>query len=122
MVAILIWLLRLWASWAADGRISADHPDHGDFLRAADSAGAKAAEEEAQMLAALKNGDKVVTTGGVYGTIVGIEDEPIQLRIADQVKVKVLRSRGRRDCSRKVKKVNAPKLYGNSPLSCTGSA
>jgi preprotein translocase subunit YajC len=45
-----------------------------------------------QMLAALKNGDKVVTSGGVFGTIVGIEDEAIQLRIADQVKVKVLRS------------------------------
>jgi len=45
-----------------------------------------------QMLAALKNGDKVITSGGVYGTIVGLEDETIQLRIADQVKVKVLRS------------------------------
>jgi preprotein translocase subunit YajC len=46
----------------------------------------------AQMLAALKNGDKVVTSGGIYGTIVGLEDDAIQLRIADQVKVKVLRS------------------------------
>jgi preprotein translocase subunit YajC len=45
-----------------------------------------------QMLSALKNGDKVVTTGGVFGTIVGLEDDAIQLRIADQVKVKVLRS------------------------------
>ena len=45
-----------------------------------------------QMLAALKNGDKVITTGGVFGTIVGIEDDAIQLRIADQVKIKVLRS------------------------------
>jgi preprotein translocase subunit YajC len=45
-----------------------------------------------QMLAELKNGDKVITTGGVFGTIVGIEDDAIQLRIADQVKIKVLRS------------------------------
>jgi|SRR5579863_6078168 len=47
-----------------------------------------------QMLAALKNGDKVITSGGVYGTIVGLDEreETIQLRIADQVKVKVLRS------------------------------
>ena len=44
------------------------------------------------MLAALKNGDKVITTGGMYGTIVGLEDEAVQLRISDQVKVKVLRS------------------------------
>jgi preprotein translocase subunit YajC len=45
-----------------------------------------------QMLSALKNGDKVVTNGGLFGTIVGIEADSIQLRIADQVKVKVLRS------------------------------
>jgi len=45
-----------------------------------------------EMLSALKNGDKVVTTGGLFGTIVGLEGDSIQLRIADQVKVKVLRS------------------------------
>jgi preprotein translocase subunit YajC len=44
------------------------------------------------MLAALKNGDKVVTTGGLFGTIVGLEADAVQLRIADQVKVKVARS------------------------------
>jgi preprotein translocase subunit YajC len=45
-----------------------------------------------EMINALKNGDKVVTTGGLFGTIVGIEGDSVQLRIADQVKVKVLRS------------------------------
>jgi len=45
-----------------------------------------------QMLAALKTGDKVLTSGGIYGTIVGLEGEAVQLRIADQVKVKVARS------------------------------
>lgn len=45
-----------------------------------------------QMVNALKNGDKVITSGGIYGTIVGLEGDSIQLRIADQVKVKVLRS------------------------------
>ena len=45
-----------------------------------------------EMINALKNGDKVVTSGGILGTIVGIEGDTIQLRIADQVKVKVLRS------------------------------
>jgi preprotein translocase subunit YajC len=44
------------------------------------------------MLSALKMGDKIVTTGGLYGTIVGLEPEAVQLRIADQVKVKVARS------------------------------
>lgn len=45
-----------------------------------------------EMLTALKNGDKVITNGGVFGTIVGMEGDAIQLRIADQVKVKLLRS------------------------------
>ena len=45
-----------------------------------------------QMISALKNGDKVITNGGIYGTIVGIEGDAIQLRIADQVKIKILRS------------------------------
>jgi preprotein translocase subunit YajC len=45
-----------------------------------------------EMLGALKNGDKVITNGGLYGTIVGLEGDAIQLRISDQVKVKVLRS------------------------------
>lgn len=44
------------------------------------------------MLGALKSGDKVITNGGVFGTIVGLEDDAIQLRIADQVRIKVLRS------------------------------
>lgn len=45
-----------------------------------------------EMLRNLKNGDKVVTSGGIYGTIVGLEGDAIQLRIADQVKIKVSRS------------------------------
>jgi|SRR5580658_9662681 preprotein translocase subunit YajC len=45
-----------------------------------------------QMLQMLKNGDKVITNGGIYGTIVGLEDEAVQLRIADQVKIKLSRS------------------------------
>jgi preprotein translocase subunit YajC len=44
------------------------------------------------MLAALKAGDKVITSGGVFGTITGIDDESVILRVADQVKIKVLRS------------------------------
>jgi preprotein translocase subunit YajC len=46
----------------------------------------------AEMLKNLKTGDKVITNGGIYGTIVGLEDEAVQLRIAEQVKVKVSRS------------------------------
>lgn len=45
-----------------------------------------------EMIANLKSGDKVVTNGGIYGTIVGLETDAVQLRIAEQVKIKVARS------------------------------
>lgn len=44
------------------------------------------------MLAALKNGDKVVTTSGIYGTVNGLDGETVILKIADQVKIRILRS------------------------------
>jgi preprotein translocase subunit YajC len=45
-----------------------------------------------ELLAGLKSGDKVITSGGIYGTVVGLEDNAVQLRIADQVKIKVSRA------------------------------
>ena len=44
------------------------------------------------MLGNLKSGDKVITNGGIYGTVAGIEGETLQLRIADQVRIKIARS------------------------------
>jgi len=52
----------------------------------------KRQKKTSEMLAALKPGDKVVTNGGIYGTVAGIENGTLQLRIADQVKIKVSRS------------------------------
>lgn len=43
--------------------------------------------KHAEMLDNLKTGDRVVTNGGIYGTIVGVSDATVQLRIADQVKI-----------------------------------
>lgn len=45
-----------------------------------------------QMIAGLKNGDKVITNGGIYGTIVGLDNGSVQLRIAEQVKIRIARS------------------------------
>ena len=44
------------------------------------------------MLQNLKTGDQIVTSGGLYGTIVDINEQKITLRIADNVKVEVGRS------------------------------
>jgi preprotein translocase subunit YajC len=45
-----------------------------------------------EMLAALKNGDKIITNGGIYGTINGIDGDTVILKVADQVKIRVARS------------------------------
>ena len=45
-----------------------------------------------KMLDALKSGDKVVTSGGLLGTVVAIDKGIVQLRIADKVRVDVTRS------------------------------
>ena len=40
----------------------------------------------------LKSGDRVTTQGGILGTVVGIGDHAIQLRIADGVKVDITKN------------------------------
>ena len=45
-----------------------------------------------EMLSSLKTGDRVVTSGGVYGTIVAFRDGVVQLQVAPQVKLDVARS------------------------------
>jgi preprotein translocase subunit YajC len=44
------------------------------------------------MLAALKTGDKVITSSGIYGTVNGFDGEVVILRIAEQVKIRIARS------------------------------
>lgn len=41
------------------------------------------------LIADLKNGDKVITNGGVYGTIAGVRENTFILKVADQVKLEV---------------------------------
>jgi preprotein translocase subunit YajC len=45
-----------------------------------------------QMIEALKPGDRVVTSGGIIGTILAVDRNIVQLRIADKVKVDITRS------------------------------
>jgi preprotein translocase subunit YajC len=49
-------------------------------------------KQQQEMIGALKAGDRVVTSGGIYGTIVGIKEDRLTLRIADQVKVEVAKA------------------------------
>lgn len=44
------------------------------------------------MLGALKKGDRVLTTGGIYGVVQGVENDVVHLKIADNVKIKIAKS------------------------------
>ena len=50
-------------------------------------------KKQQEMLSNLKNGDRVVTSGGIHGTIIGLRDDYIILRVPpEQVKLELLRS------------------------------
>jgi preprotein translocase subunit YajC len=42
-----------------------------------------------EMLDNLRNGDKVITSGGIYGVVAGIKDDRLHLKVADQVKIEI---------------------------------
>lgn len=52
----------------------------------------KKAKDHRNMLENLKRGDKIVTSGGIYGVIEGIEANTITIKISENVRIKVGRS------------------------------
>jgi preprotein translocase subunit YajC len=53
----------------------------------------KRQKELAAMLSQLKKGDQVVTSGGIIGTIVGVKEKEVVLKVGDDgVKLEFLRS------------------------------
>jgi preprotein translocase subunit YajC len=40
----------------------------------------------------LKVGDKIVTTGGIYGHITRVNDKSVQVQIADKVRIEIARA------------------------------
>lgn len=51
----------------------------------------KKAKAHKQLLASLKKGDKVVSSGGLHGVITGLTDDTVTMEIAPKVRVKVSR-------------------------------
>ena len=45
-----------------------------------------------QFLEALKVGDRVVTTSGIYGQITKLSDKSVQIQIADKVRIEVAKA------------------------------
>lgn len=44
------------------------------------------------MIAGLKKGDRVVTTGGIYGSVAAVEDGALLLKVAENVKIRVAKN------------------------------
>jgi len=45
-----------------------------------------------KMIEALKKGDRVMTSGGIFGTVVGTKDNIIVLKIDENTKIEVIKS------------------------------
>jgi preprotein translocase subunit YajC len=52
----------------------------------------KQQKEHAEMLKNLKSGDKVLTTGGLYGTITGFKGDDLEVQFSQTVKLTLARS------------------------------
>ncbi len=44
------------------------------------------------MIEGLDKGDRIITNGGVYGTVVELRKDVVMLKISDQVKIKISRN------------------------------
>ncbi|MGE4518791.1 MAG: preprotein translocase subunit YajC [Desulfobacteraceae bacterium] len=51
----------------------------------------KKAKQHREMIGNLKKGDRVITSGGLYGTISSLDDTSVTLEVAEQVKIKLVR-------------------------------
>lgn len=52
----------------------------------------KKQKERQKLLEAVKKGDKVVTVGGMHGTVVGLEDKTVLVQVGENVKLKLEKS------------------------------
>jgi preprotein translocase subunit YajC len=51
----------------------------------------KRLKEHRDMVAGIRRGDTIVTSGGIIGKVVKVDDSELQVEIADGVKIKVVR-------------------------------
>ena len=52
----------------------------------------KRTKERQKLIESMKKGDKVITSGGLYGIVAGLDEKTVLVEIADKVKVKLDRS------------------------------
>lgn len=52
----------------------------------------KRQKQHDQMIAELKSGDDIITSGGIFGTITNVKEDCFVVRIADNTKIEISRS------------------------------
>jgi len=52
----------------------------------------KKQKETEKLIQSVKTGDRVLAAGGIYGTVANLKDAIVILKVADNVKLEVLRS------------------------------
>jgi len=52
----------------------------------------KQQKKKEAMIASLKKGDRVITSGGIHATVSGVEDQALMLKVAENVKIRVAKS------------------------------
>ena len=52
----------------------------------------KQQKERASLLGSLKKGQKIVTIGGIYGEIVGLDDEKVKVQVSEKVELTFART------------------------------
>ena len=52
----------------------------------------KRAKEREKMLSAVAKGDKIVTSGGIHGTVAGLDEKTVLIDVGNNVKIKMERS------------------------------
>ena len=49
-------------------------------------------KELKKMIEAIKKGDRVMTSGGIFGTVVGMKDNIVVLRVDENTKIEIIKS------------------------------
>lgn len=68
----------------------------------------KEQQKHREMVKNLKKGDEVVTVGGLYGRIMALDAEKVSMKIAENVKIDVERSKIVRVVAPRIEEVEAP--------------
>lgn len=52
----------------------------------------KARKDHEKLVASIKSGDRVVTNGGILGSVANVKEKTVLVKVADNVKIEVLKS------------------------------